>query len=249
MKEFILNEIRSKLDCVTKFDPAELNDTVALQTSWLPMHPKTSSEFLNHELVKVSNHRFELKGTGSALGRITLFLIAGLGFTGLSFFTYFNVGEKGMAFVSLFVGLILLLVAYFQFNSWKTSHVFDRKKGFYWKGKEFPGINNIDHGCRLEDIYAIQLMRRTRRSSNHSSAQQFDGYSAGKSKVIISCQLIIVLNNGERLLVLYYGTYKKLKEYAGKLSSFLDVPLWDGYKLLEGKMAQEAYDRVLGFYS
>jgi len=98
--------------------------------------------------------------------------------------------------------------------------VFDRTISWYWKSRQQPnrtGTSEDKNACRLSDIYAIQLIRKSVSTGSSSS-----GGSSG-----ISYQLNLVKKDGSRLNVTSNKKKSQLQLSAGKLSTFLNVPIWE----------------------
>ena len=94
--------------------------------------------------------------------------------------------------------------------------VFDKVRGFYWKGHR-PPYELADpaarkQATRLEQIHALQLLSE---------------YCRGKNNSYYSYELNLVLKDGRRLNVIDHGNLGKLRADAAALARFLGKPVWD----------------------
>lgn len=200
------------------FDPSELGDPVAMQTGWTPATKKGGAHFRSHELVESNSERLEFRASmGLELFCLTFL---GLGLICLIVFTFaiLSGGEKvswkilwpiGGALVFTIVGACML---YFG----TTPIVFDRQRGFFWKGRKNPDHvfdkRTLKHLAELEKVHALQLISKVVNSDESS----WDCY-----------ELNLVLEDGKRINVVVHGNQDKLREDAGTLSAFLGKPIWD----------------------
>ena len=86
----------------------------------------------------------------------------------------------------------------------------------FWKGRKAPNevldIHALKNACKLEDIYALQLIAE---------------YVRGNKSSYYSYEMNLVLKDGNRLNVVDHGNQTKLREDAQALATFLKVPVWD----------------------
>ncbi|NTV13257.1 MAG: hypothetical protein HGA96_04915 [Desulfobulbaceae bacterium] len=205
---------------VSVFDPASLNDPVALQTAWTPAKGG-GANFCTHRLVSVDHSRLEFKATAGAVVFYLIFLLAGLGmmyfFLSAAFRTGGALGLTFAALMPLLIGLIFALVGGVMLYFGTAPIVFDTRQGCFWKGRKSPE-NTFDKGSlkvysRLDEIHALQIISE---------------YCSGNKSSYYSYELNLVLKDGQRLNVVDHGNLARLREDAGKLAQFLGRPLWDG---------------------
>lgn len=95
---------------------------------------------------------------------------------------------------------------------------FDKRTNLFYQGKRPPYKGNKlnpDNICKLDNIYALQLIRKELKRS----FSQNDKYS--------QFELNIVLKNRERLHVLTTNDSYLLRLTAKQLGSFLNIYVWD----------------------
>lgn len=202
------------------FDPASLNDPVALQTAWAPAKGG-GANFRTHRLVTVDHSRLEFKATAGAVVFYLVFLLAGLGMMYFFFSAAFRAGgSPGVTFAALMpllIGLIFALVGGVMLYFGTAPIVFDTRQGCFWKGRKSPESTS-DKGSvkvysHLDDIHALQIISE---------------YCSGNKSSYYSYELNLVLKDGQRLNVVDHGNLARLREDGANLSRFLGRPLWDG---------------------
>ena len=218
----MLKELLEKIKTLSRtqkpFDVSRFNDPIAEKTQWSPAKGG-GANFKTHNLVKVDYSRIEFRSSVGAKLFYLIFLLVGLGvMIGVSI-AKISDGTFGfnaetlliLAFGSIFAGVGGAL---FYYGS--APVVFDKKLGYFWKGRKSPrevfNKNSIKHLAKLEDVHAIQLISefvRGNKSSYHSY------------------ELNLVLKDASRMNVIDHGNVKSIRENAQTLSAFLDKPVWD----------------------
>lgn len=201
------------------FDPAGLNDPVALQTAWGPAKGG-GANFRTHRLVTVDHSRLEFKATAGAVVFYLLFLLVGLGVTlgipAARLAAGDSLGLTTDTLMPLLIGLLFALVGGAMLYYGTAPIVFDTRQGCFWKGRQGPepvsDQSRLKNMTRLEEIHALQIISE---------------YCSGKNSYY-SYELNLVLKDGQRLNVVDHGNLARLREDANKLAQFLGRPLWDG---------------------
>jgi len=218
MLKKMFEKLRTLVDDPDPFDPSRFGDPVAQQTNWMPAK-RGGANFRTRRLVHVTSNRIEFRASMGAILFFGLFLLGGLGFAvGFSLY-HFSEGtflfRADTVLPSLF-GIVFAAVGGYLIYLGTAPIVFDKTKGFFWKGRMTPGemldSNALKHFAGLEEIHALQLI------SEHCRGQKSSYYSY---------ELNLVLKDGKRINVVDHGNLKKLREDAETLSQFLDRPLWD----------------------
>ncbi|ABW66575.1 hypothetical protein [Desulfosudis oleivorans] len=200
------------------FDPSSLGDPVALQTGWTPARSGGAS-FRTHKLVAVNPDRLEFRPAGGAMLFYLIFLLAGLGI--LIGFSAQKISSGGLAFdldtiLPIAVGAVFAAVGGGLLYFGTLPVVFDRRNGFFWKGRTAPhevmNRRALKHFAGLKEIHALQLI------SEHCTGNKSSYYSY---------ELNLVLKDGRRINVVDHGSRDKLREDAKTLSEFLQKPVWD----------------------
>ena len=96
----------------------------------------------------------------------------------------------------------------------KSSCIFDKSTGRY---SQHIGEYVIG---RLDEIYALQLIREGMRSSD-------SGVGSSSKSSFISYELNLVLASGKRVPVIDHSARDQIQKDADTIVRFLDVPLWD----------------------
>ena len=200
------------------FDPSQLNDPVAMQTSWTPAK-SGGANFQTHKLVKVNTYRLEFRASIGAKLFYLIFLLVGIGvLIGVSFV---KLSSGGLSFnidtiMPLAMGLIFTVIGGAMVYFGTRPIVFDKTKGAFWKGRQSPAALSMKqdrkHFAELERIHALQLIAE---------------YVRGNKTSYYSYELNLVLGNGDRVNVIDHSNESKLREDARTLSAFLEKPVWD----------------------
>ncbi len=198
------------------FDPASLDDPVAMLTEWIPVKG-AGANFRTHKLVTVSPNRMEFRSSieGKLLG--LFFLLIGLGtFLGFSFVKVSSgLWAFDMETLALLLGLVFAGVGAAMLYFGTAPIVFDKIKGAFWKGRGTPEGSNktsLKYFAELEQIHALQIISKYMRREKHFR---------------YSYELNLVLKNGQRINVVDHSKKKILQEDAASLSAFLEKPVWD----------------------
>ncbi len=207
-----------------KFDPSKFDDPIAEQTEWTTLS-RNSTSFKTHDLVTDGVNRAEFKATLGASLFGGLFMVIG----GIAFLVWLNsVFQEGLSFTFDSLGLLLFPLifggaGYFLFRLYRTPIVFDKLNMTYWKSANEPDhhadIKNMDNAAHLDDIHALQILRKyVRSNSNRSSGSSGRGYYV--------YELNLILKDGTRRAVVAHGSGNSLLRDVQKLSQFLNVPIW-----------------------
>jgi hypothetical protein len=198
----LLNQLDS---CV---EPSCFGDPLAERTQWSPLK-SGGANFRMHKLVSVQCDRMEFRITAGMLLFALAFFLVGVGAAAgalLSAEAFWPLGLFALIFLSVGGGM-------FFFSSEPV--VFDKRKGFFWKGRKSPedvaDLKNCKHCVRLGEIHALQIV-----------AEQIKGKSSYSSY-----ELNLVLKDASRINVVDHGSKEKIREDAAALAAFLGRPLWD----------------------
>ena len=191
-----------------------IEDPIAQKTEWTPLN-KHAASFTTHKLIKKSFSQMQFEAT-LELKIFYLFpAVFGI-FLGMAFSGSFNIIIFIICIILILTGLLLYL-----FNT--KPIIFDKNKGYIWKGKieDYPYQIIENHKIKyvtLNQIYAIQLLRSSVRWA-------------------VSYEINLILKDGKRYDVIGHYNLEKIKEDAETLSKFLRIPLWDitYYDLSSGK--------------
>jgi hypothetical protein len=200
------------------FDPATLNDPLALETDWRPAKSGGAS-FRTHKLVAVQPDRIEFRASLGAKMFYLLFLFIGLGVTIGSVGWRLHSGRfafDSTTILPLLFGLVFFTAGGCMYYFGTAPVVFDKRTGFFWRGRKAPHAvfdkRTLKNFAELERIHALQLLSE---------------YCGGRKNSYYSYELNLVLKDGARLNVVDHGNKRRLREDADKLSGFLGKPVWD----------------------
>ncbi|QDV51702.1 hypothetical protein [Gimesia fumaroli] len=200
------------------FDPATLDDPVALKTEWSPLKGGGAS-FCTRKLVQVSPLRYEFRSAWGAIAFYLIFLMIGLGLLVASIFL---VIESGTVFTEDViglgaVGLIFTLAGGLMFYFGTKPVVFDKQYECFWTGRiptdELMYATTNELLMPFKEIHAIQLISE---------------YVSGNKSSYFSYEMNLVSTEGVRTNVVDHGKLDQIHEDARTLSEFLEVPIWDG---------------------
>jgi hypothetical protein len=204
------------------FDPSVFDDPVAEQTSW---HPAKGggTNIGTHALRKTSHQKVEFKAKLLGLLFPGVFMLIGLGVMVGMTAGGISQGQYELLYFGIPFGTIFFLVGFFIMRSWTTPRVFDKRSGYFWRGRQQPirGMRqetNPDKRahCKLEEIYAIQVLREHCSSSSSNGSSSYYSY-----------EINLVLEDGSRINVVDHGKLRLIAQDSQALADFLDVPCWD----------------------
>lgn len=201
-----------------QFDPATLDDPVALKTEWSPLK-QGGANFCTRKLVQVSPQRYEFRASWGAKAFYLIFLVVGLGI--LSIAVYQSISREVLfTWEGLLlggVGLVFALVGGLMYYFGTKPVVFDKQHGCFWRGKipddELLYATANEMLMPFQEIYAIQLISEL---------------VNGDNSVYYSYEMNLVSHEGVRTNVVDHGDLDRIHEDARTLSEFLEVPVWDG---------------------
>jgi hypothetical protein len=192
----------------------QLNDPVADITSWHPTN-NSGTEYQTYELKEESENSFRFAPTTDSINRHTLFLNLSLGIIIVGFFVRkeYIIGS----YILWLIGCVIFLKQSISFYYRTRPITFDFKKGDFWIGRTNSEIKTST-SCRLEQIYAIQIISQSfNKADRESHNQRFRSY-----------ELNLVFKDGSRINVLDHGKQKELIRDAKKIAKRLQIPWWNG---------------------
>ncbi|QBG48636.1 hypothetical protein EGM51_14950 [Verrucomicrobia bacterium S94] len=199
------------------FNPEVFNDPVALQTAWSPLK-KGGASFRTQKLVEIDPDRLELRTTAGAILFSVLF--AGMGLLAIGGGIAIYIQSDFSSFKSILpvlIGLVFTGAGGCMLYYFSTPSVFDRRNGFFWKGRKSPdevvNRSRLKQFVEFDRIYALQLISEYCRSDKSS---------------FYSYELNLILKDGSRINVFDHGKLDAARADAEKLSAFLNRPYWEG---------------------
>ena len=200
------------------FDPSVLNDPLALRTEWTPAKGGGAS-FRTHKLVEIHPDRLEFKASLVAKMFYLIFFLAGLGILIGFLFPLFTAEMPAFNFeliIPLIVGLVFASLGGIMLYFGTQPVVFDRRKGFFWKGRTAPDEvlrqERLKFFAKIDQVHAIQLLSE---------------YCRGNKSSFYSYEINLVLENGRRINVVDHGNAAKIRQDAETIAAFLKKPVWD----------------------
>lgn len=201
-----------------QFDPATLDDPIALKTEWSPLKGG-GANFCTRKLVQVSPLRYEFRASLGAKAFYLIFFCVGLLVAGIAVYEALDSGKifTSEAFVLISVGLVFTLTGGLMFYFGTKPVVFDKQYECFWTGRiptdELLYATANEMLMPFKEIYAIQLISE---------------YISGNKSSYYSYEMNLVSAAGVRTNVVDHGKLEQIHEDAKTLSEFLDVPIWDG---------------------
>lgn len=216
LKERLLEKLRRLAESRTAFDPRVFSDPVAEKTDWTPLKPG-GTNFTTHRLIREGD-RLEFKIAPGARVFALIFLLSGLGL--VAGFAVPLLLRQPLVFreqdIGAAVGMVFFAVGWFLYRFFNRPVVFDRRTGYFWKGRIPPdqAVNReaLKDCCPLEEIRALQIIAERVRGDKSS---------------YWSYELNLVLKDGRRLNVVDHGSLEVIRTDARACADFLQVPLWD----------------------
>lgn len=219
MLETLLKKLQAMSREAVPFDPTRFNDPVALQAEWSPARGG-GANFRTHKLVTLHADRLEFQAALGAKLFCAIFALVGIivpcGFLFAMLINREFAADIGViVIVPVLMGLAFLAVGAALFYCGTAPIVFDRYRGYFWKGRKAPNevldISALTDACRLGDIHAVQLISEL---------------CSGKSSYY-SYEMNLVLHDGRRYNVVDHGDQDKIRADAQAVAAFLNVPVWD----------------------
>lgn len=209
--------------------PLQFADPAAEETEWMPLADDNAS-LTPRKLVIIGQERMEFR---AAAGMVMFFsfilILVGAGFAAID--VLFS--KQPALFIAF--GLTCMSAGGVMWYFITMPVIFDKQKGFFWKGRKVPVENRNWRECkdcvRLGEINAIQLIA---------------GRVSGENSADCSYEINLALKNGSRINVVVHGNKKKVQEYAKALAEFLGKPLWDASEMniLDKKRFKEICKRA-----
>lgn len=209
MFETLVRAITHLVRNVERFDPASLNDPVALKTTWRPAK-RGGTNFRTHRLVPDGMQRLLFRPTLASWLFSAAFVCAGPLMAALFYLKYpfsFRNIPPAMLLIIAGCGVFSFIGVYYAARNLGTM--------------AFDGIHRVYSGGGLragfDSIHALQIV----------SEYCGGGSGSGKTRSFVSYELNLVLNSGERINLCDHGNIVRLRDDAAKLAEFIGRPLWD----------------------
>ncbi len=182
---------------------------------WSPLK-RGGTNFRTHRLISVEPDVMTFKATTGARVFYSLFLLFGIVPSVFAFVSLMKYGDPTRAEVLIpaAFGSVFGLVGFFLFWFGTRPIVFDRNRGYFWKGRKDPDAvwshDELKHFAELKDVCGLQIIAENVKSDKGS---------------FMSYELNLVLNDGSRMNVVDHGNGVKLQDDAVALADFLEVPI------------------------
>ena len=198
-------------------DPLRWNDPLAARIEWTPLK-RGGTNILIRRFAEPDFDRVEFRATWGARLFAGFFMVFGPGVS--IFITKSEIAEgRSLGWESLFplaIGLVFLGVGGGMLLRLATPVVFDKRGGFFWKGRTPPGEAPDrpagKDSVALKEIHAVQLVSEWCRSGMASYT---------------SYELNLVTKDGRRLNVVDQAGLGEIRKDAEALGRFLGCPVWD----------------------
>jgi hypothetical protein len=209
IRDALKRTVRQIRDALTGFDAGWFDDPIAEQTQW-SIVAQDAKDSGAGSLIQATPERMWFRM--AAPGWLKPALLAGAGLLLLI---------EATDVVALLVGASLCLFAVHVAQERLPPKVFDVSERMYWEGSQPPAAGTAAnergrHSCRLEDIYAIQLLWGKIYEYTYPSYYFSARY-----------ELNLVLRDASRINIVAYCNRERLREDGQRLADFLGVPLWD----------------------
>jgi hypothetical protein len=197
------------------FDPSKFNDHIAIRTEWSPLKSGGAS-FCTQTLIIVNSDRIQFRISFMGLFFSLFFLFGGFLIIFRGYYDFFaeritQTNSRMMVF-SICSSIFCSIGAYLLY-SLSEPIVFDKKQGYFWKGRKEPMPSfELKGVIKLEEIHAIQLIPEL---------------CSGDKKNYYSYELNLVLKDGKRINVTDHGSLGIIRSQTKTISEFLEIPVWD----------------------
>lgn len=188
------------------------DDPIAQKTSSEPLHPNDGNISTYQRLFAVSSCRVEFR---PKLAMVLTLIFLVLLFLAVAVWVVFqfklqDYGVVVLVLLLLSTSLIILLIKICRL--YHCIPTFDLNQNYFWQGsKNSDLIDFSKYAIALNNIYAIQLVHKKVSLNN---------------EMMPSCEINLVLNDGNRIFVLNGGDQNAVREDAQALALFLRIPLW-----------------------
>jgi hypothetical protein len=190
--------------------PERFGDDIARKTEWSPLREGRRLQI--RKLREVGKSRLEFSLTAEVAGFCLFFLTSGL----VSFILLLTQRRLTAGFFMLLLAsAALFFTGGILFFYLAKPIVFDKIRGFFWKGRTKPDEVNARQqpgSCaRLHEIHALQLLPR----------------GAADWRMDVVCELNLVMSDGRRVHLTDRRNIEAARKDGETLSRFLEKPLWD----------------------
>ncbi len=196
------------------FDPSRFGDPIAVQTAW-SLTNKAGPVNRGFKPVMVHSGRMEFR---PSLGTRLMYLVIFTTGAGLAAASLTVTSGDAVVILQALVGLCIACAAFSMLYHCSTSIVFDKRLGYFRKGRKAPGnvlsaspVQPRNH-ARIEDIHALQIIA---------------GYRRGSNVTYLTHELNLVFKDGERAHLVDGVNLKTIRKDVRTLAMFLEKPVWD----------------------
>lgn len=225
MLQFRCQEIADKSAADEAEDGAEdvseryRDDPIAQQINWSPLCSNRIS-FASKKIALVSDSRIEMLSTLGLKIFFSTFLLIGIGIVLITFVVDFGLTDNqqiGARIFAVMFGSVMILVVGSYWRLYSTPIIFDKDIGLCWKSrKPLDKVVNkslLEVFVQLKEVHALQVLNQLVTDQEDSSYNCFE--------------INLVMKYCKRVHIVAHGNQKILFEQAQRLSSFLNVPIWD----------------------
>ncbi len=182
---------------------------------WSPLK-RGGTNFRTHKLVSVDLDTVVFKPSTGAIIFYFAFLLFGIIPSSIGFWQFVNHGFRFSTdvLVPFGFGAVFGTVGLFLFGFGTRPIVFDKRRGYFWKGRKDPdevwSKDELKHFCELKNIQGLQIITELVKGDKGS----FNSY-----------ELNLVLKDGSRMNVIDHGNEAALRQDADGLAEFLGVEI------------------------
>ena len=228
LKDMAVDSLTTSLGVRTPdFDPASLNDEIAIKTKWGPV-ARGGERSCSHRLVKSSDKVVKFRVAFISLFFPLFAMVVGSSILyGALTFNIQIPGPVPAKYIGIALSLFFTILGISQIVPLLVPRVFDLDKGYYWKGRNKASSGKPEGVpfCAITDIHAIQLVQEhVRRHPNQNATKE----QRKNFQPYYSFEMNLVLKNGKRCNVIDHSDVRALRTDANELGKFLTVPVWDG---------------------
>lgn len=207
---------------VEEFSRERLDDPIARQTEWTCLPGGDESSFCTRTLRETAPQRCEFGPSGAMWAFAGLFLLGGGACVVVAAVQLVGslAGTSGVAasldeLVVLVLSIVFFACGVILGKMAAKRAVFDKQRNLFWKQRDWPRRSPDGEpepgAISLQRVHALQLLI-ARRQEDDSDYFHY--------------QINLVLDDGQRELVVGHGSLRHALPQAQQLASFLNVPVW-----------------------
>lgn len=209
LKKHAEHAIKKMADDNIDFDL--FNDDFSKEIDWYPLKPG-GANFQTHKIVKTEGMKYAVEKTAGYKVFCGIFILIGLAVFGFGVYGHlFNLRNTPGLGIGI-AGLLFTVVGIVMLKFSDKNYIFNGSRSRIEMKNESP--------IQFSQVHAIQILSERIRSTSSSRSRRRHTYR--------SYELNLVLKDKRRINIMDHGNREALVQDANKISSLMNVPIWDG---------------------